>query len=150
MLGSWISSVVEISSPVTGRGEFGSRVGGAHPMTGQPLQLEGSNVVSNYEQRARDHPAICQPVITFDVPDGAALNADLRRVIAQREQSHPSTQHSNLGGWQSSWDMDRWGGAPAIKLLAIGRNVANQMTMDRQGNAGGGPHPGYFAVTWTA
>src|SRR5215475_5315243 len=95
-------------------------------------------------------PLFATPVITFDVPDGAALNADLRRVIAQREQSHPSTQHSNLGGWQSSWDMDRWGGAPAIKLLAIGRNLANRMTTDRQGHAGGGPHPGYFAVTWVA
>ena len=46
--------------------------------------------------------------------------------------------------------MDRWGGAPAIKLLAFGRNFANRMTTDRSGNAGGGPHPGYFAVTWTA
>jgi uncharacterized protein (TIGR02466 family) len=44
--------------------------------------------------------------------------------------------------------MDRWGGAPAIKLMAIGRNLANRMTMDRKGNPGSGPHPGYFAVTW--
>jgi hypothetical protein len=43
--------------------------------------------------------------------------------------------------------MDRWGGAPAIKLLAIGRNLANRMTTDRSGNAGGGSHPGNFAVT---
>jgi hypothetical protein len=46
--------------------------------------------------------------------------------------------------------MDRWGGAPAIRLLAIGRNIANRMTTDRAGNAGGGPHPGHFAVTWRA
>ena len=39
--------------------------------------------------------------------------------LEQREKSHPSTQHSNLGGWQSSWDMDRWGGAPAIELMAV-------------------------------
>ena len=43
------------------------------------------------------------------------------------------TQHSNLGGWQSTWDMDRWGGAAAIKLLAIGRNLANRYTTDREG-----------------
>src|SRR5262249_10594273 len=90
------------------------------------------------------------PLVKFDVPDAATLNADLRTVITQREKTHPSTQHSNMGGWQSSWDMDRWGGAPAIKLLAIGRNLANRMTTDRQGHAGGGPHPGYFAVTWVA
>ena len=90
------------------------------------------------------------PLAIVDVPEAATLNAELRSVIVQREKSHPSTQHSNLGGWQSSWDMDRWGGAPAIKLLAFGRNLANRMTTDRSGNAGGGPHPGYFAVTWTA
>ena len=63
------------------------------------------------------------PVVTMELPDAAALNAELRAVIAARQKSHASTQHSNLGGWQSSWDMDRWGGAPAIKLLAIGRNL---------------------------
>src|SRR5437868_3398884 len=73
------------------------------------------------------------PVVISDVPDAATLNAELRKVIEQRQQSHPGTQHSNLGGWQSDWEMDRWGGAPAIKLLAIGRNTANRITTDRQG-----------------
>ena len=90
------------------------------------------------------------PIITQDVPDADKLNAELRAVITQRSKTHPSMQHSNLGGWQSSWDMDRWGGAPAIKLLAIGRNLANKMTTDRDGNAGRGPHPEHFAVTWVS
>ena len=88
------------------------------------------------------------PLIILSVPDAEALNVELRRVIEQREKSHPSTQHSNLGGWQSSWDMDRWGGAPAIKLMAVVRNLANRVTTDRKGNPGTGPHPGFFAVTW--
>jgi len=71
-------------------------------------------------------PLFSTPVVVSDVPDAAALNAELRKVIEQRHKTHPGTQHSNLGGWQSSWDMDRWGGAPAIKLLAIGRNLANR------------------------
>lgn len=95
-------------------------------------------------------PLFATPIVLFDVPDAATLNAELRRVIEEREKSHPSTQHSNVGGWQSSWDMDRWGGAPALKLLAIGRNTANRMTTDREGTAGTGPHPGFFAVTWRA
>jgi hypothetical protein len=95
-------------------------------------------------------PLFSTPLVAIEVPDAATLNADLRRVIEQREKSHPSTQHSNLGGWQSSWDMDRWGGAPAVKLLAIARNLANRVTVDRKGNAGTGPYPGYFAVTWGA
>jgi len=95
-------------------------------------------------------PLFATPLVTFDVPDAPALNVELRRVIEQREKSHPSTQKSNLGGWQSSWDMDRWGGAPAIKLLAVGRNLANRMTTDREGKSVNGPHPGFFAVTWLA
>ena len=90
------------------------------------------------------------PLVIHDVPDAAKLNADLRRVIEEREKSHPGKQASNLGGWQSTWDMDRWGGAPALKLLAIARNVANRVTTDREGTAGAGPHPGFFGVTWRA
>lgn len=79
------------------------------------------------------------PLIAIEVPEATALNADLRQAIEKRQQCQPSTQHSNLGGWQSSPDMDRWGGASAIKLLAIGRNLANRVTTDRKGNIGNGP-----------
>src|SRR3977135_4040958 len=78
-------------------------------------------------------PLFSTPVVISDVPDAASLNAELRKVIEQRHKTHPGTQHTILGGWQSSWDMDRWGGAPAIKLLAIGRNLANRATTDREG-----------------
>jgi uncharacterized protein (TIGR02466 family) len=87
-------------------------------------------------------PLFPTPVVLFDVPDSAALNSELRATIEQREKAHPGTRHSNLGGWQSSWDMDRWGGAAAIKLLAIARNTANRVTTDRQGKP--------MAVTWRA
>ena len=73
------------------------------------------------------------PIIVVELPDAAALNAALSATIFEREKTHPGTQHSNLGGWQSDWEMDRWGGAAAIKLLAIGRNTANRVTSDRQG-----------------
>ena len=95
-------------------------------------------------------PLFATPLVTLDVPDAPALNVELRKVIEQREKSHPTTQKSNIGGWQSSWDMDRWGGAPAIKLLAVGRNLANRVTTDREGKPVNGPHPGFFAVTWLA
>ena len=73
------------------------------------------------------------PVLIEELPAAVALNAELAKTIMAREQSHPGTQHSNLGGWQSDWEMDRWGGTSAIKLLAIGRNTANRITTDRQG-----------------
>jgi uncharacterized protein (TIGR02466 family) len=93
-------------------------------------------------------PLFGTPLVRYEVPNAEQLNDALRKVIEERERAHPSSQHSNAGGWQSSWDMDKWGGAPALRLLAIARNVANQFTTDRQGQAGAGPHPGYFAVTW--
>jgi uncharacterized protein (TIGR02466 family) len=73
------------------------------------------------------------PIVIDDLADAASLNAALGATILAREKTHPGTQHSNLGGWQSEWDMDRWGGVAAIKLLAIGRNTANRVTTDRQG-----------------
>jgi uncharacterized protein (TIGR02466 family) len=82
------------------------------------------------------------PVVLIDVPDAAALNAALRQTIVQREKTHPSTMHSNLGGWQSEWDMDRWGGAAAIKLLAVARNTANKVTTNREGQP--------VVITWKA
>lgn len=93
-------------------------------------------------------PLFATPLVVFDVPDAQSLNGDLRRAIEEREKSHPTTQKSNLGGWQSTWDMDRWGGTAAVKLLAVARNLANRMTTDIQGAAGKGPYPGHFAVTW--
>jgi uncharacterized protein (TIGR02466 family) len=82
------------------------------------------------------------PVVSFCLPDAETLNKELRAVIVERQSKHPGTQHSNLGGWQSSWDMERWGGAPAIKLLAFGRNTANRVTTDRQGKP--------VAISWRA
>lgn len=95
-------------------------------------------------------PVFATPIVTFDVPDSQALNRELRRVIEDRADRHPGTQHSNQGGWQSTWDMQKWGGAPALQLMAYGRNVANRVTTDRTGIAGQGPHPGFIAVTWRA
>ncbi len=87
-------------------------------------------------------PLFSTPVVISDLPDAAALNAELHKVIAERHKSHEGTRHSNLGGWQSTWDMDRWGGAAAIKLLAIGRNLANRSTTNREGKP--------VSVTWRA
>ena len=95
-------------------------------------------------------PLFATPLVVVDVPDAETLNTELRAVIEERESSHPTTQKSNIGGWQSSWDMDRWGGAAALRLLATARNIANRMTTDAQGRPGRGPHPDHFAVTWMA
>ena len=78
-------------------------------------------------------PLFATPVAATELPDAAALNRELRAAIAARERSHPGEQHSNLGGWQSSWDMEAWGGAPAARLLAAARAIADRITVDRAG-----------------
>lgn len=73
------------------------------------------------------------PVASLLLPDAAEINEDLKARILAREESHPSTQHSNLGGWQSTWDLAEWGGPSAERVLDAGRWVASQLTCDREG-----------------
>ena len=42
-------------------------------------------------------------------------------------------QRSNHGGWQSTWDLHQWGGAPIQKVLTFGRAVVEEVTVDRAG-----------------
>ena len=73
------------------------------------------------------------PVAVVTLPDAASLNPELKRVILERERHDQGVQHSNLGGWQSSWDFEEWGGAPAKRLLDAARDVASRLTSDRSG-----------------
>jgi uncharacterized protein (TIGR02466 family) len=86
--------------------------------------------------------AFATPILVVDLPDGPQLNAALIPALLKREQEQPSQSHSTLGGWQSTWDVDKWAGPAAIKLLAIGRNIANRATTDRAGKP--------VAVMWQA
>ncbi len=65
--------------------------------------------------------------------DIRALNWDLRKTIFDRRASHESTQHSNLGGWQSSWDLADWGGEAAARVIGEARRLASRLTCDRAG-----------------
>lgn len=73
------------------------------------------------------------PVVIATLPDAAELNGELREIILARERQEQGVQHSNRGGWQSSWDFEAWGGAPARRLLDATRELATRMTCDRAG-----------------
>ena len=73
------------------------------------------------------------PVAVAILPNAAALNLELGKSILAREQTQKSRSHSNLGGWQSSWDIMKWGGAAAHRVVEAGIIVANRLTTDRQG-----------------
>ncbi len=87
-------------------------------------------------------PLFATPVVVTELPAAATLNAQLRAAIDARRRSATGTQHSNLGGWQSGWDMESWGGPAAAQLLAAARGVADQLTTDRAGQR--------VAVGWKA
>ncbi|MBT4488727.1 MAG: hypothetical protein HOC72_14375 [Rhodospirillaceae bacterium] len=79
------------------------------------------------------HSLFPTPVVHAELPNSDLINAGLRAAIEARMVTHPSTDHSNLGGWQSSWDLADWGGTSATEVLAQAKTVANRMTCDRQG-----------------
>ena len=73
------------------------------------------------------------PLVIATIPDAPALNAELKRIILAREATGESVQRSNHGGWQSSWDLHQWGGVPMQKVLAFGKAIVEQVTVDRTG-----------------
>jgi uncharacterized protein (TIGR02466 family) len=79
------------------------------------------------------HGLFPTPVIQAELPNPEGTNAALRTAIEGRMASHPSTAHSNLGGWQSSWDLAVWGGDGAKVVLDQAKAIAARMTCDRQG-----------------
>ena len=81
------------------------------------------------------HALFATPVVSAEIADAARLNAALAPTIRARARAHPSTRHSNLGGWQSSWDFDEWGGAAGAELLNRARAIADRLTADRDGGA---------------
>jgi uncharacterized protein (TIGR02466 family) len=73
------------------------------------------------------------PLVVATMPDAQALNAELKRIVLARESASESVQRSNHGGWQSSWDLHQWGGAPMQRVLAFGRSIVDEVTVDRSG-----------------
>ncbi|MBO6784465.1 MAG: 2OG-Fe(II) oxygenase [Alphaproteobacteria bacterium] len=78
-------------------------------------------------------PIFATPVVFAPLPNADAVNAALREAILARAETHPSTAHSNLGGWQSSWDLPEWGGEEMRHLMTFVRQLADRLTADRSG-----------------
>src|SRR6185369_15510250 len=73
------------------------------------------------------------PVAAAELPDAAARNAELRRIILEYRQTSPSVQASNDGGWHSDRNLLSWGGARAAEIIEAATQMANRMTVDRTG-----------------
>ena len=73
------------------------------------------------------------PLVIATLPDAEVLNAELKRLILASEAASESVERSNHGGWQSTWDLHQWGGAPMQKVLSFGRAIVDEATVDRAG-----------------
>jgi len=73
------------------------------------------------------------PVATARHPRADTINPAIAEIVLVREAAVPSTQHSNLLGWQSAWDFPEWGGPAGEDLLNFARAVATRLIVDRQG-----------------
>ena len=73
------------------------------------------------------------PVIVAQLPEAEAINRELRGVIIAKMAEDGGVRHSNLGGWQSSWDFERWSGEAGRRVLDFARALAVRMTADRAG-----------------
>lgn len=62
-------------------------------------------------------------------------NRRLADTILAREAAQPSTAHSNLGGWQSTWDLLDWGGPEAAVVIDAAKALAGKLTCDREGRS---------------
>ena len=85
------------------------------------------------EANASLRTTFATPVIECLLPNADTLNAELKRVILEREKGDKGTQHSNLGGWQSGWDMAQWGGDAFNEIQRAAHAVASQAICDRMG-----------------
>ena len=86
------------------------------------------------------------PVAITQIPEAAGINLELKTLILERAQSVPSTDHSNRGGWQSTWDFQDWSGEPGHIILSAAKRVAMSLTCDRAGNA---VSPDWKINSWT-
>ena len=73
------------------------------------------------------------PIALVRLPEFGGLNAALRETVLARERQLPSVHHSNLGGWQSSWDFAEWGGEAGRAVLGAAAALADKLTSDRAG-----------------
>jgi uncharacterized protein (TIGR02466 family) len=73
------------------------------------------------------------PLMIATLPDAPAINAELRRTILAHEAATEPAQRSDYAGWQSTWDLHQWGGAPAQKVIGFVREIVEELTVDRAG-----------------
>lgn len=77
------------------------------------------------------------PVAAAELPDAAARNAELKKIILDYREKSPSVQASNDGGWHSDRNLLTWGGPRVAEIIEAATLMADRMTVDRAGRPAG-------------
>jgi uncharacterized protein (TIGR02466 family) len=75
------------------------------------------------------------PVIMAMLPDHEKLNTRLKKMIYAREKKEPASDayDSNMGGWHSTRDLQKWGGKAGEQIIDSAKSIADRMTATRDG-----------------
>ncbi|MDY7580034.1 TIGR02466 family protein [Herbaspirillum sp. RTI4] len=76
------------------------------------------------------HRLFATPIASTGFPDAGNLNAGLSELILRRSKKEVSTQHSNVGGWQSRDDFCSWDEPPVTALLEFATAFVTQLTAE--------------------
>jgi uncharacterized protein (TIGR02466 family) len=68
------------------------------------------------------------PVIAFDMPRHARINANLSEIILERRRRDKGLIRSNVGSWHSDEDFVKWGGANAQGLAQTFASLCSGLT----------------------
>ncbi len=74
------------------------------------------------------------PVVVATLPLSDEANRALATTILAREGEGGGVRLSNLLGWQSEDDFERWSGAEGAMVLDCARALCDRLSGDRQGN----------------
>ncbi len=81
----------------------------------------------DFSLRAHTVLAFPTPIVAFQWPDSAALNADLRDTILAAEKDRTGIVASNVGGWHSDTDLFDWPDACIRDLRARIQATASEL-----------------------
>jgi uncharacterized protein (TIGR02466 family) len=93
------------------------------------------------------------PIGNFRIPEAEPVNAELRRLISEREKGDAAVQKANAGGWHSRSDLLSWQ-HPAVTTLrgwfleAVNAMIETSMELMRAGGVNRPYHGSLSMVAW--
>jgi uncharacterized protein (TIGR02466 family) len=93
------------------------------------------------------------PIGNFQIPEAEPVNAELRRLISEREKGDAAVQKANAGGWHSRSDLLSWQ-HPAVTTLrgwfleAVNAMIETSMELMRAGGVNRPYHGSLSMVAW--